>query len=94
MGLVRRRAQPGSMTSTAIDKASSPAGTVLRSPALWLGIGIGVVGLADTGGSIRPALRGVAAMMRQENKIAMLPYARGDLGLDPKEPRTRLVGSS
>jgi hypothetical protein len=49
MGLVRRRAQPGSMTSTAIDKTSSPAGTVLRSPALWLGIGIGVVGLADTG---------------------------------------------
>jgi hypothetical protein len=36
------------MTNTALDKAGSPAGTVLRSPALWLGVGIGAVGLADT----------------------------------------------
>ena len=36
------------MTHTAIDKAGSPAGPV-RSPALWLGIAIGAVGLADTG---------------------------------------------
>ena len=46
---MRRRAQPGRMTSTAVDKTRSSPGTVVRSPALWLGIGIGIVGLADTG---------------------------------------------
>ncbi|HEX2499397.1 MAG TPA: hypothetical protein VHO00_11415 [Actinomycetes bacterium] len=37
------------MPNTTMDRASPSAGAVFRSPALWLGVGIGAVGLADTG---------------------------------------------
>lgn len=36
------------MGDTLIDRAAAPAAAVLRSPALWLGIAIGAVGLVDT----------------------------------------------